>query len=218
MIPKKLHFIWIGDESKMPRKCINTWIDKNPDYEVKIWGNESLNQYVWREWDSISDMLHKNDYAGASDIMRYQILYNEGGIYIDADSYCVKPLEDWLLDCEAFALWEQEHIRNNLISNGFIGGVKVAPVWELCTEEVGRRDCKEAKLAWLITGPMMLSEIYFNKQPDLTIYPSHFFLPEHHTGHINKTTGHRFATHLWGSEIGYDTMDETMERKNENTR
>jgi mannosyltransferase OCH1-like enzyme len=213
VIPKKLHFIWIGDESKMPKGCIDTWISKNPDYEVKMWGNDSLKEGVWRNWENITDMLRKKDYAGASDIMRYQILEREGGIYVDADSYCIKPLEDWLLDCEAFACWEQERIRNNLISNGLIGGVPNALVWKRCSEEIGNRDCKEEKLAWLITGPMLLSELYFKEQLNLTVYPSHFFMPEHHTGYKNNTTGHRFATHLWGSEIGYDSMDKVMEEK-----
>ena len=208
MIPKTLHFIWIGDQSKMPDKCIDTWISKNPDYKVNIWDNDSLKNNVWRNWDKISDMLHKKDYAGASDVMRYQILYDNGGIYIDADSVCLKPLEDWLLDCEAFACWEQELVRNNLIANGFIGGVKGAKVWNTCMDVVATKDCKEEKLAWQITGPLMLSEVYFQHQPNLTVYPSNFFLPKHHSGYETKVTGHRFADHIWGSETGYDNMNE----------
>lgn len=213
MIPKKLHFIWIGDDSKMPVKCIDTWMTKNPDYGINIWDNNSLKNNVWRNWDKISDMLDKKDYAGASDVMRYQILENEGGIYVDADSYCIKPLEDWLLDCEAFACWEQEHVRNNLVANGFIGGVAGAEVWKLCNEEIAHKDCKENKLAWMITGPLLLTEIYFNKYPNLTIYPSHFFMPVHHTGHKSNTTGHIFASHMWGSDMGYDNMDAEMEKR-----
>lgn len=197
----------------MPDKCIDTWIAKNPDYKVNIWDNNSVSKNFWRNAKQLHEMLDKKDYAGASDVMRYEILYNEGGIYIDADTVCLKPLEDWLLDCEAFASWEQEHIRNNLIANSVIGGVPKAKAWEICIEEVSKRDCTEDKLAWQITGPLLVSEIYFSKQPDLTLYPSHFFLPTHHTGHKNKTTGHRFATHLWGSEIGYDNMNNLIKEE-----
>ena len=35
MIPKKLHIIWVGDESKRPDNCIQTWIDKNPAWTVR---------------------------------------------------------------------------------------------------------------------------------------------------------------------------------------
>lgn len=210
MIPKILHFVWIGDDSKMPKACMDTWRDKNPDYEVKVWGNDTISGEFWYNARQLHDMLEKEDYAGASDVMRYEILARHGGIYIDADSYCVKPLEDWLLDCHAFACWEQEHMRNNLIANGFIGSVPEAEIWDLCIDEVRSRDCTEHKLAWQITGPMLLTEIYFNKHPNLTVYPSHFFMPRHHTGYVSNVTGHRFAEHIWGSDTGYDNMDKVI--------
>jgi mannosyltransferase OCH1-like enzyme len=181
MIPKRLHFIWIGDESKIPFKCINTWVEKNVGYTTKVWGNSSINGVKWRNEKQLHDMLAKKDYAGASDVMRYEILYTEGGVYIDADSICLNPLEDWLLNCEAFASWEQELVRNNLIANGFLGSVKGSEAMRLCIEEVATKDCTVNKLAWQVTGPLMMSDIFFKKQANLTVYPSHFFLPKHHT-------------------------------------
>lgn len=208
MIPKRLHFIWIGDESKIPFKCINTWVEKNVGYTTKVWGNSSINGVKWRNEKQLHEMLAKKDYAGASDVMRYEILYTEGGVYIDADSICLNPLEDWLLNCEAFASWEQELVRNNLIANGFLGSVKGSEAMRLCIEEVATKDCTVNKLAWQVTGPLMMSDIFFKKQANLTVYPSHFFMPRHHTGYETKVTGHHFADHIWGSDTGYDNMNE----------
>jgi inositol phosphorylceramide mannosyltransferase catalytic subunit len=213
MIPKKLHFIWIGDESKKPVRCIDTWMKKNPDYEVKVWGNNQLQTVNWKNHRQLHDMLDKKDYAGASDVMRYEILYEHGGIYIDADTFCVKPLEDWLLNCESFASWEQELVRNNLIANTIIGGVPGAQTWKLCIDAVATKDCTEQKLAWMITGPMLVTDVFFKAQANLTVYPSHFFMPEHHTGYKSKVTGHHFASHLWGSGTGYDNMDDRLEEE-----
>ena len=213
MIPKKLHFIWIGDESKKPVRCIDTWMKKNPDYEVKVWGNNQLQTVNWKNHRQLHDMLDKKDYAGASDVMRYEILYEHGGIYIDADTFCVKPLEDWLLNCESFASWEQELVRNNLIANTIIGGVPGAQTWKLCIDAVATKDCTEEKLAWMITGPMLVTDVFFKAQANLTVYPSHFFMPEHHTGYKSKVTGHHFASHLWGSGTGYDNMDDRLEEE-----
>lgn len=215
MIPKILHFIWIGDESKIPFDCINTWVEKNQGYTTKIWGNDSLHSVKWKNRKQLDDMLAKKDYAGASDVMRYEILYNEGGIYIDADSYCIKPLEDWLLDCQAFACWEQELVRNNLIANTYIGGIPGSDMWRLCIEEVSRKDCTEDRLAWMITGPMLVTDVFFKAQADLTVYPSHFFMRTHHSGYVSKVSGHHFADHLWGSSIGYDNMNNEMRKKHE---
>lgn len=213
MIPKKLHFIWIGDESKKPVRCIDTWMKKNPEYEVKVWGNNQLQTVNWRNHRQLHDMLEKKDYAGASDVMRYEILYEHGGIYIDADTFCVKPLESWLLNCESFASWEQELVRNNLIANTIIGGVPGAQTWKLCIDAVATKDCTEDKLAWMITGPMLVTDVFFKAQANLTVYPSHFFMPEHHTGYKSKVTGHTFANHLWGSGTGYDNMDDRLEEE-----
>jgi len=43
--------------------------------------------------------------------MRYEILFNEGGIALDADSLCLRPLEDWLLEPAAFAAWRTGRIK-----------------------------------------------------------------------------------------------------------
>lgn len=206
-IPKILHFIWIGDVFKMPYKCMKTWADKNSDYKVVLWGNEEIEGSNWKNSKQLHDMLAKKDYAGAADVMRYEILYEHGGIYIDADTYCVKPLEDWLLDCESFASWEQELVRNNLIANTVMGSVPGSEAMKLCIDEVATKDCTEKKLAWMITGPMLVTDVFFKKQANLTVYPSHFFMPKHHSGYVSKVTGHHFASHLWGSDIGYDNMD-----------
>lgn len=212
MIPKQIHFIWIGDQSKMPDRCMDTWMSMNRDYKFNIWDNNSVQRTNWKNYRQLHDMLIKKDYAGAADVMRYEILYEHGGIYIDADSVCLKPLEDWLLNCNAFAAYEQELMRNNLIANGFIGSVPGSEAMKMCIEEVATKDCTENKMAWLITGPVLLTDVFFKRQADLTVYPSHFFMPKHHTGYESKVTGHRFAQHIWGSDTGYDT--ELMEKIN----
>lgn len=210
MIPKQLHFIWIGDQSKMPVRCIDTWMSRNRDYKVNIWDNNSVQRTNWKNYRQLHDMLIKKDYAGAADVMRYEILYEHGGIYIDADTQCIKPLEDWLLDCQAFACWEQEIIRNNLIANTVMGSVPGSEAMKMCIEEVATKDCTENKLAWMITGPMLVTDVFFKRQANMTIYPSHFFMPEHHSGFVTRVTGHTFCKHLWGSGAGYDNINQQM--------
>jgi mannosyltransferase OCH1-like enzyme len=105
MIPKILHFIWVGDESKRPDNCIQTWIEHHPDWQLKIWGNDSLADF---EWVNAAHMraMSTRELNGVADMMRWEILYNQGGLVFDADSICVRKLDDELLDCEAFACWE----------------------------------------------------------------------------------------------------------------
>jgi len=102
MIPKKLHFVWVGDESKRPDNCIQSWAKLNPEYEIVIWGNTALAEYSWVNKKHM-DAMYSRELNGVADLMRYEILFNEGGIALDADSLCLRPLEDWLLEPAAFA-------------------------------------------------------------------------------------------------------------------
>ena len=45
-----------------------------------------------------------NELAGKADILRYELLYEHGGFFIDADSECINPLDDFLTDNKAFLL------------------------------------------------------------------------------------------------------------------
>ena len=73
MIEKKLHFIWIGDETKCPHNCIDTWRNLNPQYEVKIWGNSELESYGWNLGGWMQEMS-THELCGVADLMRYEIL------------------------------------------------------------------------------------------------------------------------------------------------
>ena len=101
MVPKLIHIVWVGDQPE-PEE-IKSWHKLNPEYEVQVWGNDSLK----RGWRLAEHMAHywENQKAGVADCMRWEILYEFGGIAMDADSECVRPLEDWLLQPDVFACW-----------------------------------------------------------------------------------------------------------------
>ncbi len=203
MIPKKLHFVWVGDESKRPDNCINTWREKNPDYEVVIWGNERLRSYGWINAAHIKDMA-SHELCGVADLMRYEILYREGGIALDADSICLNPLEDWLLKPDAFAHWEQELTRPGLLGTVALGSVLENPFYGECIRLLKLKDSVVHDRAWKTTGPQHLTDLFRQTGYDLTIYPSHYFIRDHFSGTHYSGTGHCFATQLWGSTKGYD--------------
>jgi len=205
VIPKVLHFVWVGDESKRPDKCISTWRVKNPDYQIKIWGNQELNNYHWVNSRHMKDMFSR-ELNGVADIMRYEILYNEGGIALDADSVCLKSLEDWLLSPQAFACWEQELLRPNLIACGTMGSVAKNKFFRECILSLNKKETVINEMAWVSVGPTHLTNVFRETSYPLTIYPSHFFTKTHYAGIEYNGTGHCFADQLWGSTLGYDNI------------
>lgn len=60
MIPKIIHFCWMSGDPypEKIKKCINSWKEKLPDYEIRLWDANSfdINQYGLRKLLKQSDM------------------------------------------------------------------------------------------------------------------------------------------------------------------
>lgn len=165
----------MGDESLCPNECIQSWRDLNPDYEVKVWGNKELSS-TWHNAHHINEMLEK-ELNGVADMMRYEILYNHGGLTLDADSFCLKPLEDWLLEPSEFACWENEHARPGLIAAGYLGSVPKSPFFGQIIHDIHNEKTVVDKMAWETVGPLRVTNTFNTHQYPLTVYPSHYFIP-----------------------------------------
>lgn len=72
-IPKTIHIVWIGDESKNPRQMISTWKKRNPSWNVEVWNNAALKKTKWINQKHINAMINVGIMCGAADIMRYEI-------------------------------------------------------------------------------------------------------------------------------------------------
>lgn len=198
-IPKILHIIWIGDESKRPDKCIETWKRLNPSFEVRVWGNRDLAESNWQLGELIRKWFPR-EINGAADVMRWEILFKYGGVAVDADSICVRPLEDWLLEPDVFATWENETARPGLIACGALGAVSGHPFIRLILQDLLDDPHPSEGMAWQKVGPGRITQTYrYHKYSDLTIYPSYYFIPEHFSGISYHGSGPIFARQIWAS-------------------
>ena len=96
LIPKVIHHIWLGEKDLPPyfKKFKKSWQDNNPEYKFFLWNDEkceNLSLINRKLFDSIDNKGCK------SDILRYEILYKYGGIYIDTDFECIRPIPDEFL-------------------------------------------------------------------------------------------------------------------------
>lgn len=114
MIPKKIHYIWLGGKpkSKLTELCINSWKRILPDYEVIEWNEKKLDMAALCKENSFLNRCYKLKlWAFVSDYLRLYILYHEGGIYLDTDVEVLKSYTP-LLTNSMFVGYE---------ANGFIG-------------------------------------------------------------------------------------------------
>ncbi|RKW32245.1 MAG: glycosyl transferase, partial [Lachnoanaerobaculum sp.] len=95
MIPKVIHYCWFGGKPlpKIARKCIQSWKRFCPDYEIVEWNEKNYD-------------IHKNSYMEEAylqkkwgfvpDFARLDIIYQNGGIYLDTDVELIRPLDELL--------------------------------------------------------------------------------------------------------------------------
>jgi len=188
MIPKIVHYIWLGSE--IPPKTQDL-INKNneffKDYKVKIWTEENipkLNVFAQRAYN-------EKKWAFVSDYLRFHILYEEGGIYLDTDMEVLNPLDD-LLDSLFFAGWDR---RNAFVYAGIVG---VEPKNEYIKNIVDSYDNIADQL--YPTSPEIMTECYkkYDEKETLLILDSQYFYPlldgEKPTRELLE---YAYTNHLW---------------------
>ena len=111
MIPKKIHYCWFGNnpKSKLIQKCIASWIQFLPDWEIIEW-NES--NYDVNKNEYISEAYKQKKWAFVVDYARFDILNQCGGIFFDTDVEVLKVIPDKLLEHSAFTGFESDKTVN----------------------------------------------------------------------------------------------------------
>lgn len=97
MIPKKIHFCWFGGKL-LPRdveQCIRSWRKYCPEYEIIRWdeSNFDLNCHPF-----VASSYEAKAWAFVSDYARLQIVYDQGGIYLDTDVEIIRKIDELLKD------------------------------------------------------------------------------------------------------------------------
>jgi hypothetical protein len=209
-IPKIIHQLWIGPKPA-PITLMNTWKEKHPEFEYIYWNEEEISKrnLTFKCQDKIDDIEEIN---GKADIIRWEILYKYGGIFIDADSICVEAFDNEILLKKCFAGWEQEEARPGLIATGTMGFPKKHPLVKKAINWIQNNEVSQSKanlMAWQSVGPGLLTRMYnTNEFNDIHIFPSYTFLPIHLTGLEYKSHGKIYAYQAWGStKQSYDTMN-----------
>lgn len=123
MIPKKIHYCWFG-KNEMPQsliECIMSWKQNCPDFEIIEWNedNYDVNRHKYTK-----EAYDQKRYGFVSDIARLDILYENGGIYLDTDVSLIKNLNP-LLYQKAFIATEK---WGNINSGGGCGFIKGHPM------------------------------------------------------------------------------------------
>jgi Glycosyltransferase sugar-binding region containing DXD motif len=123
MIPKRLHYVWVG--STLParqRGFIDSWRDTNPEFEIVGWNEDNIDMKL----PAIARAYARRRWATVADIARLFAVYQQGGIYLDTDFRVYRPL-DGLLSHGCFFVFQHEQHPTDWVCNGVFGAVPEHP-------------------------------------------------------------------------------------------
>jgi mannosyltransferase OCH1-like enzyme len=102
-IPKILHFIWVG-QNQIPEAYIyyiQSWLFNHKDWKYYFWDDSNIPKLFNQDLYDNADF-----YAQKADILRYEILYNYGGVYVDCDFLCLKSIDELIENIYGFSAYE----------------------------------------------------------------------------------------------------------------
>lgn len=214
MIPKKIHYCWFG-KNKLPesaKRCIDSWRKYFPDYEIIQWDE---NNYNIEKNIYIKEAYERKKYAFVSDYARFDILYQQGGIYFDTDVEIIKPLEEILnkgpyMGCEVDGNYNENN--SSILVNPGLG--MAAPKGLKLYKEILNYYNKQKFIdsngnintttvvthttaILLKKGLKNISEI--QKVDSILIYPKEYFNPRNNNTGVLEKTDKTYSIH-WYSQ------------------
>ncbi len=220
LIPKKLHYMWLG-RKPLPdnlKKSIESWKRYCSDYEIIEWNEDNYNisKHPYME-----QAYNAGAYGFVPDYARIDILYNEGGFYLDTDVEIRRSIDD-LRYQKAFCGVEKWQIIN---FGGLSGSVKGNPMLKEFLDSrqeifflnedgsqnkntCGFYDTRVAlKHGYRIDGTSQ-------SIGDINVYAYDFFQPYDYMSGIINETGNTYSVHWFNG--GW--LDEKMKKANEEAK
>lgn len=189
--PKIIHQMWLDtkvrDNTEPPEKYrklgySETFKQLNPEFEYKFWNWEMVDKLFenplltpWKDffYNGITRHIEKCDFA------RFAVLYIYGGVYVDLDFKCLKPLYPYVKNREFGCFFEPpEHIEDidktdRRLCNGFLISSKGHWIWPKFLDYI-KENYTVYHHVILNTGPAIFS--HFEKKYHLLDNYPHYFL------------------------------------------
>lgn len=199
-IPKNMIHIWIGPKLP-PLQWMNTWKNKHPTWHYRIFDNQELESRKFINQHLINEYMRRKKYPGVADLIRYELLYEEGGFIPPADAICLENTEElWYEDKNiCYTVYENEILRPNYVSPIYASNSKNDFI-KTIIETLNKLSPKELKSPWKSTGNKFLGELINKINPNIKIFPSHYFIPQHFESKEKYNGSDKiYADQMWGN-------------------
>jgi len=206
-IPRILHFIWLKDS--MHQRGVPDWIQKNIDSFCEYHPDWSVRVHDDLPNDMPEDLrrgcMNAPMATDVSNLLRYWLLYRDGGIYLDADNFCVRNFEP-LRQYDFFFCGEPK-----CVYGGVMGCIPQSPYIKRIIDAVSPIvDVPCPRTTW---GPKILTSLYRDgKLPGATMLPMNYFYWLRSKFVAPKVPGGTRSASLAFSQMDHDEQEEWMSR------
>ena len=228
-IPTILHHVWFGerlsDEFKQLRQ---TWIDAHPNWTFILWTDDACNDVdatTVRSFQELGVLLAEGDakrivvitdtlafdnrihfdaadnYGERSDILKWEIVYRYGGVYIDTDFECYTSLESLHYTFDFYTGLQPLDTHRVQLGAALFAAHPYHPILERCVKDIrpGRGPIV------IRTGPIHFTNACLKTIMDSNGYdivlPSSYFYPcgydQQELSESEWRTPESFAVHHW---------------------
>lgn len=179
---RTIHQIWVG--SPVPdrlKPMMATWRTHHPGWNYRLWDEQALAELNIPHRNHLNNW-HKyarpdGRYQLIADLHRFTILATHGGIYADADTRCLKPL-DPLLDNTAVVGWE---VQDRWVGTSTLYFQAGHPALEDINTEITRRlnAATRPQAVTKLSGPQAVTPV-LRDRTDVTILNEPLWYPVRH--------------------------------------
>jgi inositol phosphorylceramide mannosyltransferase catalytic subunit len=168
LIPLIFHQIWVGPEP-FPEEFARyqeTWPRQNPGWELRFWTDDNLPKGLRRPevYDPSRSPFER------ADILRLEVVLQFGGVHVDADFECLRPIEPLIENVEFFIGYR----KPGHVNGALFGAIPGHPILEHALGEIRPRD--DGAYDKDATGPRFL-EAQLSDRAGVTYFGPECFYP-----------------------------------------
>ena len=168
-IPRVLHRVWLGGDLPAQHAAWGeTLAEHHPGWEMRLWTEDDFDALGITE----RDLTRSRTASELSDLMRFEILARHGGVYVDTDVECLRPIDPLLRGVDAFSGIELP----GRVGTAVLGSVPGHPLFVRAAREV-RGTVGLGAHSIDATGPYFLTLLLEQDALGVTIFPRGHFYP-----------------------------------------
>src|SRR5690606_32552861 len=204
-IPNSIYYFWFGGKPKPPliQKCIDSWHLYHPNQVIEI-NETNLASFKQKYHPSIQcttfvqEAYSQGKFAYVADYYRMYFMYHFGGITIDADVECLRPLDTSFYNNRFFS---GQEINGKVLVTAVMGSVPHNPMIRMFLDYynlIPFSPIPNTKFLTAYLRPLIKATL-----PDKTIllhnegilYPQEYFCPYNHRTRKVLPTSRTYTLH-----------------------